>query len=240
LCFRWVKKEAVSEILQAVGRASSRSSAVVHEEMRVGVYSLATVACLAPWVGVFGTVITFSDAFPAFGGQRESVMAYMFDHLATSMLFTAFGLAVGLMSLWFYRYLTGRLRTFDLEMENASLDLLNQLSRLPARFAIASAIDGLMFGEKPLDELKRDDKFQRRCLFLAGSALVLAWISQVLRSGDLVPWIHLPLMFVVSGLAAYPMWVKLLRRRSGGLIALASVICLCWSVAELVLGRHLP
>ncbi len=156
------------------------------------------------------------------------------------MSFTAFGLAVGLMSLWFYRYLTGRLRTFDLEMENASLDLLNQLSRFPGRFGIAPAVDGPMFGEKPLDELKRDEKFQRRCLFLAGSALLLAWLVQVLRYGDLVPWVHLPLMFLVSCLAAYPLWVKLLRRRPGGLLALASAICFCWSVAELAMGRHLP
>jgi len=213
---------------------------MAHEEMRAGVYSLATIASVAPWVGVFGTVITFSDAFPGISGQRESVMAYLFDHLATSMSFTAFGLLVGLMSLWFYRYLTGRLRTFDLEMENASLDLLNQLSRFPGRFGIAPAIDRPMFGEKPLDELKRDDKFQRRCLYLAGSALLVAWLSQVLRSGDLVPWVQLPLMFVVSCLAAYPVWVKLLCRRSGGLVALASLICLCWSIAELLLGRHLP
>ena len=230
----------MSEILQAVGRASKRSSAVVHEEMRGSLNSLATIASLAPFLGVFGTVATFSNAFPGIAGQRESVMAYMFDHLSTSMSFTAFGLAVGLMSLWFYRQLSGRLRTFDLEMENASLDLLNQLSRFPGRFGTAPAIDGPMFGEKSVDELTRDDKFERRCLFLAGPALLLAWLAQVLRSGDFVPWVHLPLMFAVSCVAAYPAWAKFLHRRPGGLIALASVICLCWSIAELALGRHLP
>jgi hypothetical protein len=167
-------------------------------------------------------------------------MAAVARELSESLWPTALGLAVGLISLWFYQYLAGRLRTFDLDMENASIDLLNQLSRFPGRFAIAPAVDGPMFGEKPPDELTRDDKFQRRCMFLAGSALLAAWLALVLRSGDFVPWVHLPLMFVVSCLAAYPMWVKLLRRRPGGLIALASVICLCWSVAELVLGTRLP
>jgi biopolymer transport protein TolQ len=135
----------MGEILQAVSRASKRSSAVVHEEMRVGVYGLATIASLAPWVGIFGTLWTFPNAFgpPINGtGGRELALARMFDHFAISMWFTAFGLAVGLMSLWFYRYLTGRLRTFDLEMENASFDLLNQLSRFPGRFAIAPAVGG--------------------------------------------------------------------------------------------------
>jgi hypothetical protein len=232
----------VSEILEAIGRASKRSSAVVHEEMRVGVYGLATIACLAPWVGIFGTVWTFPNAFgPPFNGSdgRGRALAFIFDHLATSMSFTAFGLAVGLMSLWFHRYLTGRLGAFDLEMENASLDLLNQLSRIPGRFAIAPAVNGPMFGEEPADKLRRDEKFLRQSRYVAAAALVLASCVQAWLSWS-VPWIYIPLTFGLSCLPAYPLWVKLLRRKPGGLIALASVICLCWSVAELVMGRHLP
>jgi hypothetical protein len=254
----WVQNKNVSksEILQAVGRASKRSSAVAHEEMRQGLYSLATIACVAPWVGILGTVWTVPNAFgpPINGtGGRGLTLAFIFDHLATSMWFTAFGLFVGLVSLWFYRYLTGRLHTFDLEMENASLELLNQLSRLPGRFTAEPAItrrDRPMFGEKSLDELRRDEKFWRRCVFLAGTALVLAWSAQASRSflfgalpwfpAAVSPWIHLPIIFAISYVPAYPMWVKLLRRRPGGLLALASVFCLCWSAAELVLGRHLP
>ncbi len=57
-------------------------------------------------------------------------MAYEFKGLSESLWPTAFGLLVGLVSLWFYEYLTGRLRTFDLEMETASLELVNLLSRL--------------------------------------------------------------------------------------------------------------
>ena len=233
----------MSEILQAVGRASKRSSAVVHEELKGSLNSLATIASLAPFLGVFGTVATFSNAFAGIAGQRAGVIAYIFDHFATSMSFTAFGLAVGLLSLWFYQYLTGRLRAFDLEMENASLDLLNQLSRFPGRFAIAPAIDGPMFGERPLDEFKRDEKFQRWCIFLAGFAFLSAWFAEAFLTLEYDPfavYVRVPLMFGLSFVPAYPVWVKLLRRRPGGLIALASLICLCWSIAELALGRHLP
>jgi hypothetical protein len=224
--------------------------------MRQGLYSLATIACVAPWVGVFGTVLTFPNAFgpPINGtGGRGLTLAFIFDHLATSMWFTAFGLLVGLMSLWFYKYLTSRLLTFDLEMENASLELLNQLSRFPGRFTIGPAItrrDRTMFGEKSSDELRRDERFWRHCMFLAGTALVLSWFAQASRCfffdalpwfpAALAPWIHLPICLAISYLPAYPVWVKLLRRRPGGLVALASVFCLCWSVAELVWGRHLP
>jgi len=240
------------DVLEAVGRASRRSSAVVHEEMGAGLYSLATIASIAPFIGIFGTVLTFSDAFPGIAGQRESVPTYMFDHLATSMSFTAFGLLVGLMSLWFYRYLTGRLSTFDLEMENASLDLLNQLSRFRGRFTIGHVIESHrpMFGEKTLDEVRKEGKFERRCMVLAGTALVLAWLAQAWRylavdfvslsSAVLAACIYLPIVFVISCLPMYLVWSKLLRRRPGGLVALGSILCLCWSVAELVLGVHLP
>ena len=233
----------MSEILEMVGRASKRSSAVVREEMRAGVYGLATIASLAPWVGLFGTILGMANSFPGYDGPRLSIRPIIFENLSQSLWPTAFGLAVGLMSLWFYRYLTGRLRTFDLEMENASIDLLNQLSRFPGRFAIAPAVDSPMFGEKPLDELKRDNKFRRWCVFIAGIAFLSAWFAEALFYVDeysLPAYIRFPLMCGLVFLPAYPLWVKLVRRRSGGLIALASVICLCWSVAELVLGRHLP
>jgi len=39
-------------ILDAVQRASKRSSAVVREEMKGDVYCLATIASIAPWFGI--------------------------------------------------------------------------------------------------------------------------------------------------------------------------------------------
>jgi MotA/TolQ/ExbB proton channel family len=235
----------VSEILEAVSRASKRSAGVVHVEMRVGLYSLATIACLAPWVGIFGTVWTFPSAFVGpFNGNysRGRILAFVFDQFATSMWFTAFGLAVGLMSLWFYRYFTARLHSFDIEMENASLDLLNHLSRIPGPFTFALPA-GRMFGEESLDEVHRDEKFLRRSRYLTGTMLFVAWCAQVLLYVEfdwLASYVRVPIMFGLSCLAAYPLWVKLLRRRPGGMLALASIICAGWSIAELLMGRHLP
>ncbi len=230
----------MSEILQAVNRASRRSAGVVHEEMRAGLYGLATIACLAPWVGIFGTVWTFPNAFHGIDGQRELIDAYMFDHFGTSMWFTAFGLAIGLMSLWFYRYFTARLETFDIEMENATLDLLNQLSHFPTRFTSGHSIQR-MFGEEPVEQLRRDKIFFRCCQCIAVAALLLASCIQFWLSWSL-PWtsIYTPLSFGLSCLPAYPLWVTIHRRRPGGMVALASIICACWSIAELLMGRHLP
>ena len=98
---------------------------------------------------------------------------------------TGLGLLVGLIAFWSYEYLAGQLRALDQEMENASLELLNQLSRFRAPFATKASINNLaagpMFGERPLAELSRDEKFRRRSIFLAGTALVTAWFVQALR-----------------------------------------------------------
>jgi hypothetical protein len=217
--------------------------------MKAGVYGLATIASLAPWVGLCGTVLGIANSFPGYDGPRVSIRPIVFENLSESLWPTAFGLLVGLVSLWFYEYLTSRLHTLDLEMENASLELLNQLSRFPGRFAIAPCAISRMFGEEPLEKVRRDEKFQRRCTFLSGTAIVLAWFAQAcyflvhsvsLPSALLAACICLPIVFAISCLPMYLVWVKLLRRRPGGLVALASIFCLCWSAAELVLGRHLP
>lgn len=233
-----------SAALQAVARASKRSSALVHEGMREGVYSLATIACLAPWVGLFGTILGIVNSFQGISGERWSNYAAICEGLSEAMWPTGLGLLVGLIAFWSYEYLAGQLRALDQEMENASLELLNQLSRFRAPFTTKASINNLaagpMFGERPLAELSRDEKFRRRSMFLAGTALVTAWFVQALRLPAEAAFLYVPLMFGLSCLAMYPVWAKLLHRRSGGLAALGAGFCLCWTLAELVSGVSLP
>ena len=243
-----------SETLQAVTRVSRCSSAVVHDEMKQGLYSLATIACIAPWVGLFGNVLGIVNSFQGLGTSKAAGLAALAHRLSESMWPTALGLLVGIIALWCYRYLESSLETLDQEMESASLELLNQLARFRGRFSAEPAIqrlsDGAMFGEKSLAELRQDEKFWRRCMFLTATALVMAWMAQVLRyfGHDSLPLyqsvqtacVFFPFLFGISCLPMYPVWTRLLRRRSGGLAALGSVFCLCWSLAELVLGVSLP
>jgi hypothetical protein len=243
-----------SETLEAVTRVSRCSSAVVHDEMKQGLYSLATIACLAPWVGLFGTIVGIVNSFTGVIGEKTSIMAAFVNRLSESLWPTALGLLVGIIALWCYRYLESSLETLDQEMESASLELLNQLARFRGRFSAEPAIqrlsDGPMFDEKSLAELSQDEKFWRRCMFLTATALVMAWMAQVLRYfGDYslplyqsvqTACLFFPFLFGISCLPMYPVWTKLLHRRSGGLAALGSLFCLCWSLAELVLGVSLP
>ena len=119
--------------IQFAKRAAERAAAV-HGEMKQGLTGLATVAAIAPWLGLFGTLGGIFNSFRGVGGNKTSIMAAMASDLSDSLVPTAIGLLVGLSSLLCYRYLASRLEISDREMEGASLELVNQLSlrgRLP-------------------------------------------------------------------------------------------------------------
>ncbi len=73
-------------------------------------------------------------------------MAAVAKELSESLWPMGLGLLVGLVSLWSFRYLTGRLATFDLEMDNASLELLNTLSRFRGP---ASSVNTYAYQNRP-------------------------------------------------------------------------------------------
>jgi hypothetical protein len=50
---------------------------------------------------------------------------------------------------------------------------------------------------------------------------------------------HVILTFAIFWFAAYPVWLKLLHRASGGLASLASLLCLGWSLTELFFHVYL-
>ena len=236
-----------SEILQAVERASKRSAAVVHQEMSHRVDGLATIASVAPWIGVLGTSVGIVSSFRGFDGEKSAMMAALAARLSESVWPTAMGILVGLAAFFCYRYLTGRLETIDAEMDSASLALLNQLSRSPGRFApgcTTTMFDGGLWAE-----LDHDQQPFRHLGKLTASALALAWFIQVIFCfyHELLPLhvavgaacSHLLFKFGVSCLLAFPVWTKLLNPRRPGcvavLAALGSAVCLCWSIAELLL-----
>ena len=121
------------DALDATKRASARASAVVHREMKRGLNSLATIVSTAPLVGLGGTILGINNSFLGVNGSKESIMAAMFERLSEAFIPTAFGLAVALIALWCYKYLRSEVEIFRSEMESASIQLLNDLSRTQIR-----------------------------------------------------------------------------------------------------------
>jgi biopolymer transport protein ExbB/TolQ len=120
-----------SEIHRSVQKSSLRAAKAVHAEMNRGLGHLATIASIAPWLGLFGTVLGIINSFPGIDMERSEVMAMTAGRLSEACVPAAIGLLFGLASLLFYKCLTVTLEGFDSEMEIATLQLLNHLAGFP-------------------------------------------------------------------------------------------------------------
>jgi biopolymer transport protein ExbB/TolQ len=120
------------EAQQAARRASMRAAAIVHGQMKRGLGSLAAIASTAPWLGVFATVFGIVNSFRGVDGEKTTIMAAICRELSVAIVPTALGLIVALAALWCYKYLLTEVEIFDSEMKSASLELVNNLGRLPA------------------------------------------------------------------------------------------------------------
>ena len=119
-----------AEAIQSAQRASLRAATVVHGEMKRGLGSLATIASIAPWIGILGTLVGILSSFRGLSGDKLTAMAVIARILSESLVPTAFGLIVALAALLSYKYLLAEVEAFDSEMESGSLQLISHLGRL--------------------------------------------------------------------------------------------------------------
>jgi biopolymer transport protein ExbB len=115
-------REAVREALEDAG-----SWEVPRLEEKLNV--LATIAQIAPLLGLLGTVLGFITVFQAV--QSSGLNAHIED-LATgiwrALICTSAGLAVSIPSYAGYNYLVGRVNSIVLDMEQVSSEILNIVS----------------------------------------------------------------------------------------------------------------
>ena len=116
------------EALNAVRRASDRAAALVHIDMKRRLTSLAAIASTAPLVGMFGTLVGIISSFKGSAGDKLTYMALIAQGLSESLLWTGLGLLVAGLALLCYKYLLAKVDRFDYEIENATLQLMNDLA----------------------------------------------------------------------------------------------------------------
>ncbi len=98
--------------------------------MQRGLPVLATISSSAPFVGLFGTVFGIITAFQQMadpskggGGGLASVSA----GIAEALLTTAVGLAVAIVSVWFYNFFVARLDKFGVLVDDTAGELADRL-----------------------------------------------------------------------------------------------------------------
>jgi biopolymer transport protein ExbB len=126
-------REAVREALEDAG-----SWEVPRLEQKLNL--LATIAQIAPLLGLLGTVMGFMEVFRAV--QDEGLNAHISVLSAgiwKALICTAAGLAVSIPSYAGYNYLVGRVNTIVLDMEQVSSEILNIVSPPPGETGAARA-----------------------------------------------------------------------------------------------------
>ena len=118
-------REAVREALEDAGAWE-----VPRLEQKLNL--LATIAQIAPLLGLLGTVLGLMDAFKSIQDSGLSAHIGQMTHgVWESLIDTAAGLAVSIPCYAGYNYLVGRVNHIILDMEQVSTEILNIVSAAP-------------------------------------------------------------------------------------------------------------
>src|SRR5438270_642652 len=112
---------------------------------------LSMVSSSAPFVGLFGTVFGIINAFQSMadptkgGGGLATVSAGISEALLT----TAVGLAVAIVSVWFYNFFTTRVDDFTVDVDETAGEVLDGMMREGRAPMMAAQMGGGGGGRMP-------------------------------------------------------------------------------------------
>jgi biopolymer transport protein ExbB len=114
----------ISEIQEAVQAAGKHETFDLEKRTNL----LASIAGIAPMLGFFGTVVGMIKAFQQIqdlqGNVNPSVLA---GGIWEALITTAAGLLVGILALFSYNFLMGRIRRISNDMERSATDFIDLL-----------------------------------------------------------------------------------------------------------------
>ena len=111
--------------LPAVDRSLMRASVVEINKLEKRIPFLATTASIAPFIGLFGTVWGIIIAFEGIGQTGSTNLGVVAPGIAEALVATAAGLFAAIPAVYFYNYLTNRVKLMASEMDDFSMEFLN-------------------------------------------------------------------------------------------------------------------
>lgn len=121
-------REVIKDAVEDTGRH------VVHELERF-LNTLGTIAGITPLLGLLGTVIGMIKVFSAIMIHGVGDPGQLAGGISEALITTAAGLTVAIPSFFFYRYFRGLVRSYVVQMEQQSIELLHTIEQrnpLPA------------------------------------------------------------------------------------------------------------
>ena len=111
----------------ALERAAQTASSEALTQMESRMTWLATIAAIAPFIGLFGTVMGIIDAFHGLGTAGAATLRAVAPGISEALITTAAGLVVAIPAVIGYNQLTARLREFASRMDDFGRELLNAI-----------------------------------------------------------------------------------------------------------------
>jgi len=100
-------------------------------QLRQGLGFLATIGSTAPFIGLFGTVVGIINAFRSIAATGSGGMSVVSGGIAEALVSTALGIFVAIPAVVAFNHFTGKIETFQVEMNRASSQLVNRLFKIP-------------------------------------------------------------------------------------------------------------
>ena len=120
-----------ADSLELVNSAIRDSKAETLIQLKRGLGFLATIGSTAPFIGLFGTVVGIINAFRGIAATGSGGMAAVSGGIAEALVATALGIFVAIPAVVAFNHFTGKLESFQVEMNRASSQLVNCLFKIP-------------------------------------------------------------------------------------------------------------
>lgn len=111
----------------ALERAAATASSEALTSMEERMTWLATIAAIAPFIGLLGTVMGIIDAFHGLGSAGAATLRAVAPGISEALITTAAGLLVAIPAVIGYNQLTAQLRDFAARMDDFGRELLNAI-----------------------------------------------------------------------------------------------------------------
>jgi biopolymer transport protein TolQ len=115
--------------INVIQRALSRASSVELTKLERNMSWLATTASVAPFIGLFGTVLGIINAFTGLGNQGTATIRAVAPGIADALIATAAGLFAAIPAVIAYNYFVHQVKEFGSAMDDFSLEFLNLMER---------------------------------------------------------------------------------------------------------------
>jgi biopolymer transport protein TolQ len=115
--------------INVIQRALSRASSVELTKLERNMSWLATTASVAPFIGLFGTVLGIITAFTGLGAEGTATIRAVAPGIAEALIATAAGLFAAIPAVIAYNYFVHQIKEFGSAMDDFSLEFLNLMER---------------------------------------------------------------------------------------------------------------